>query len=108
MSGLTVLGLAGFATLVSFTLLSDGGTPFLYQGGFALVGVATAALIVAATHERSPLARGLGVPLLRWIGLRSYGIYLWHWPVMALTRPGVDVPLDGWALFAMQVAITLW
>ena len=108
MSGLTVLGLAGFATLVGFTLLSDGGTPFLYQGGFALVGVATAALIVAATHERSPLARGLGIPLLRWIGLRSYGIYLWHWPVMALTRPGVDVPLDGWALFAMQVAITLW
>ena len=79
----------------------------MYEGGFALVGLATAALIVAATHERSPLARALGLPVLRWIGVRSYGIYLWHWPVMALTRPGIDVPLDGWALFGMQVAITI-
>ena len=107
MSALTIAGLAGLGALVGFTLLADGGTPFLYHGGFALVGVATVALIVAATHEHSPLARGLGTPLLRWVGVRSYGIYLWHWPVMVLTRPGVDVPLDGVPLFAMQVAITL-
>lgn len=106
-SALTLAGAVGLATLVGLTLLADGSTPFLYQGGFALVGVATAALIVAATHERSPLAQGLGTPVLRWVGVRSYGIYLWHWPVMVLTRPGVDVPLDGVALFAMQVAITL-
>ena len=107
LSLLTLAGLAGLVALVFFTLLTDGGSPFLYEGGFALVGVATAALIAAATHDRSPLARALGMPVLRWIGVRSYGIYLWHWPVMALTRPGVDVPLDGWALFGMQVAITV-
>ncbi len=107
MSALTLLGLAGLAALAGFTFLADGTTPFLYQGGFALVGMATAALIVAATHERSPLTRALGTPLLRWAGLRSYGIYLWHWPVMALTRPGVDIPLDGVALFSLQIAITI-
>ncbi|MCY3883072.1 MAG: acyltransferase family protein [Chloroflexi bacterium] len=105
---LTLAGLAGLGALVGFTFLADGDSPFLYQGGFAMVGVATAALIVAGTHERSPLAKVLGLPLLRWVGLRSYGIYLWHWPVMVLTRPGVDVPLDGPALFVTQVAITLW
>ena len=108
MAALTLAGLGGLGALAAFTLLARGDTPFLYQGGFALVGVATAALIVAATHERSPLAKALGLPVLRWVGLRSYGIYLWHWPVMVLTRPGVDVPLDGVALFAIQVAITLW
>ena len=107
MSMLTLVGLAGLVALVGFTFLMGGNSPFLYQGGFALVGVATAALIVAATHERSPLARVLGAPVLRWVGLRSYGIYLWHWPVMVLMQPA-DVPLDGVSLFATQVAITLW
>lgn len=107
MSALTLIGLAGLGALTACTLFLDGGSPFLYQGGFALVGIATAAVIVAGTHERSPLARALGMPALRWVGVRSYGIYLWHWPVMVLTRPGIDVPLDGVALFALQVAITL-
>ncbi len=106
-TGLALLGAAGLGALTGFVLLLDGGSAFLYRGGFALTGVATAALIVAATHGRSPFTRLLGVRPLPWLGLRSYGIYLWHWPVMALTRPGVDVPLDGAALFALQAAITL-
>ena len=106
-AGLAMLGAAGLGALTGFVLLLDGDSTFLYRGGFALTGVATAALIVAATHGRSPFARLLGVRPLPWLGLRSYGIYLWHWPVMALTRPGVDVPLDGLALFALQAALTL-
>ena len=106
-AGLAMLGAAGLGALTGFVLLLDGDSTFLYRGGFALTGVATAALIVAATHGRSPFARLLGIQPLPWLGLRSYGIYLWHWPVMALTRPGVDVPLDGLALFALQAALTL-
>ena len=106
-AGLALLGGAALGALTAFTLLLDGGASFLYQGGFALTGLATAALIVAATHGRSPFTRLLALPPLPWLGLRSYGIYLWHWPVMALSRPGADVPLDGVALFALQAVLTL-
>ena len=103
----TLLGVGGSAALVGFALLSGGSSEFLYEGGFTLAALATAALIVAATCERSPFARRLGTPLLCWVGIRSYGIYLWHWPVIMLTRPGVDVPVDGTALAALRLALTL-
>jgi hypothetical protein len=42
-----------------------------------------------------------------WIGKRSYGIYLWHWPVYMVTRPGLDVPLTGIPLFTLRIGITV-
>jgi hypothetical protein len=44
---------------------------------------------------------------MRWIGLRSYGIYLWHYPIFCVTRPGLDVPVHGWPLLALRLLLTL-
>ncbi len=99
------LGLLGIA--VAFWRLGEYD-PTLYRGGFLLVALATAALIATVVHPRSRLlARSLGCAPLRWIGLRSYGIYLWHWPVYMVTRPGLDVPLSGLPLFIVRLALTL-
>jgi peptidoglycan/LPS O-acetylase OafA/YrhL len=81
--------------------------PFLYRGGFLLVGLCTAALIAAAVHPRAHrLHRIMGWPPLVWVGLRSYGIYLWHWPVCMVTRPQLDTPLTGLPLLALRLALT--
>ena len=51
------------------------------------------------------LGRALDVPPMRWIGERSYGLYLWHWPVFVYTRPGLDWSLHGPAALAARLAI---
>ena len=101
---LDLLGVAALGGLVWLCLRLGEFEPLLYRGGFALVGLTTAAAIMAVVHPHTRLgANFLGWGPLRWIGQRSYGIYLWHWPVFTITRPGLDVPLDGPSLLALRL-----
>lgn len=103
----TGIGVAMIAVIAYFYLFVGEFTPWLYRGGFLALAVFTAVLIAAATHPASPLGPILGVGLLRYLGRRSYGIYLWHWPIFMVTRPGIDVPWSDSLTFIVRIAITL-
>jgi hypothetical protein len=79
-----VLGLVVIA--VMFLTVRDSAS-FLYRGGFALLSVATAAVVASLAHPASRIGPLLGCRPMRWIGARSYGIYLWHFPVIILSSP---------------------
>ncbi|HYX44129.1 MAG TPA: acyltransferase family protein [Acidimicrobiales bacterium] len=105
---LEVAGLAALGGLVLCVRDVHQYRPGLYRGGF--LGVALlAAVVVAVGASRRPtlLRRLLAHPRLVWLGKRSYSVYLWFWPVFMVTRPHADVPLSGWPLLALRVAITM-
>jgi hypothetical protein len=60
---------------------------FLYPYGFLLLSFATVAMIVPALEPTSRFGAALSWGPLRWVGIRSYGIYLWQWPIIALASP---------------------
>jgi peptidoglycan/LPS O-acetylase OafA/YrhL len=105
---LDVVGFAALGALVWFCLNLGEFQPFIYCGGLALVGLATTATIMALVHPHALIgSRFLGSAPLRWVGVRSYGIYLWHWPVFMVTRPDLDVPIDGLPLLALRLTATV-
>ena len=105
---LDVAGFAALGGLVWLSLRLGEFQPFLYRGGFALVGLASAVVIMATANPYTRLgAVVLAWGPLRWIGVRSYGIYLWHWPVFMITRPQLDVAFDGLGLLVLRLAMTV-
>jgi peptidoglycan/LPS O-acetylase OafA/YrhL len=107
---LPLLELLGVAALVGSVLLfrqMQDFNPTLYRGGDVAAAFCFAVLIAAVAHPMTGLGRALGVAPLRWLGERSYGIYLWHWLVIALMRPGVDISWTGPGVVVAQAAIVL-
>jgi peptidoglycan/LPS O-acetylase OafA/YrhL len=104
---LDLAGLAGLAlVLVSMTAWPDY-SPFVYRGGLVVAALGAALLIASASHPATRLGRVFGSSPLVWIGKRSYGIYLWHWPIMALSRPHLDVQMPLGLLVLLQTLLTL-
>jgi len=103
---LDCIGVVGLVAVAVLVWRTDEYSPFLYRGGFVLLSLAVVMLLAALVHPACRLGRVLGVGPLRWIGVRSYGIYLWHVPILALTTPAAQHQTQLWRV-AVQVAATL-
>jgi peptidoglycan/LPS O-acetylase OafA/YrhL len=99
-------GVAGLAVIALLIWRTSQYSPFLYLGGNVLLSVGTVGVVAALAHPASWLGPALGWAPLRWLGVRSYGIYLWHFPIIVLTTPAVQRSVDL-PLQILQVGATI-
>jgi peptidoglycan/LPS O-acetylase OafA/YrhL len=109
-----LLELLGVAALVGTVLLfrqMQEFNPTLYRGGDLAAAFCFVVLVAAVAHPRTGIGEALGVAPLRWVGERSYGIYLWHWPIIVLvagvnTRPSPGVVVAEAVLVLVVAALS--
>jgi peptidoglycan/LPS O-acetylase OafA/YrhL len=103
-----LLELLGVAALVGTVLLfrqMQDFNPTLYRGGDLAAAFCFVVLIAAVAHPQTGIGNALGIAPLRWIGERSYGIYLWHWPIIVLLA-GVNTH-PNFGVVAAEAALVL-
>jgi peptidoglycan/LPS O-acetylase OafA/YrhL len=104
---LDAIGVAALLGVLALFWRAHDYDPWLYKWGFLLAAVVGAILVAMVSHPATEIGKAMGCAPLRWIGARSYGIYLWHWPIMQLTRPGIDLAWRGPSLIIAQAAATV-
>ncbi|MFQ5416492.1 MAG: acyltransferase family protein [Myxococcota bacterium] len=104
--GLDMLGLVSAAGLAWGWLGTHGELPWLYRGGlFLFEAMATGVIAAAVLAERGIVSRMFSWEPLRWLGLISYGLYLWHWPVYVTLSPE-RTGLEGWLLTSLRIGVS--
>lgn len=101
------IGVVGLLGLISTFLFIDENNPSLYRIAFPLAGIFGCLVLISLVHPASRFAPIISTAPFRWIGQRSYGIYIWHWVIFQVTRPSVDLSGQTWALYLARVLLVL-
>ena len=101
------IGVVGLLGLIAAFLFIDESNASLYRIAFPLAGIFGCLVIISLVHPASRFAPLISSAPFKWVGQRSYGIYIWHWVIFQVTRPSVDLTGQSWALYLARVLLVL-
>jgi peptidoglycan/LPS O-acetylase OafA/YrhL len=100
------IGLLGVLFWKMYLLENGRYNPLLFRGGFLLTGIVTLMVVAAATHGRAATGGLLGNKVFNWVGTRSYGLYLYHWPIYQIIRKQAQITLTV-TQFVLAMVLTV-
>jgi hypothetical protein len=103
---LNISSAAAFTLFILSAIFMNEYQAFLYRGGLFLFSLNMGVLIACICHSSTFLGDILSWKPLRWIGTRSYGIYLWHYPIMVLSTPIYEIGNPGYWRVSLQLTFT--
>jgi len=103
---LNITSMITFAVFILSVIFMNEYQTFLYRGGMLLLSLNAAILTACICNPNSYLSGLLSWKPLCWIGKRSYGIYLWHYPIIVLSTPASEIGHQTWWRILIQLAIT--
>ena len=99
-----VLGSVSFAALLVMTIAINGSSNFWYRGGQFVGTILTVLMVYAVSGRKTWLSRFLSNPVLKWIGDRSYSLYLWHYPIILLISKGIKA---SWWITLIEIVLSV-
>ena len=99
-----VLGSVSFAVLLVMTIAINGSSNFWYRGGQFVGTILTVLMVYAVSGRKTWLSRFLSNPVLKWIGDRSYSLYLWHYPIILLISKGIKA---SWWITLIEIVLSV-
>jgi peptidoglycan/LPS O-acetylase OafA/YrhL len=100
-------GATALLLLVLFAFRLSDFSYSLYRGDFLVISALVAVVIAVVTRPGSVLGWALETPAPRWVGVRSYSLYVWHWPITVVSRPGIDTTMPTWLDQALRLTFTI-
>ena len=104
---INIISAAALALLFIFMIFIEGTSPWMYYGILFISSILAAIIILSLVVPGTWLSKIFAFQPLVWIGKRSYGMYLWHFPLILILKPINGDITDVWWFAIMIISLTI-
>lgn len=104
---LQVNSVIALLALIALCIFLPDQSAITYRGGIVIASLLTALVLFTIVQEIGPIHHIFQSRVLRWIGVRSFSLYLWHWPLIVIISEPFRAHGEQYSLIAGFIALAI-